>query len=150
LLEQLVKERVDSVRQKKRLPALVLVDHLQEAASTHAEYVARKNSISHMQRGKLRTPADRVASAGGNRNAYIGENILYTYYGKPVMPRKGQPLYIEYTYDQLAARMAVMWVGSSEHYKNIKKKAYLYTGVAIAVGAENKVYAVQVFSSLKD
>jgi uncharacterized protein YkwD len=147
LLEQLVKEGIDSLRVKRRLSVLKSDSILHLAAANQAQYIMEERKLTHYQtRNKeLRTPQQRV-TVFGSKAVYVGENALYLYAGRPVRNSRGQLVTLS-TYRDVANEMIRMWMGSSMHLRNITNRTYTHTGVAIAYDATVKrVIAVQVFA----
>lgn len=148
LLQQLILEKVDSVREAHQKPGFSQDAILQRAAEDHANYLARKQTLSHFQEGnkKKYNPQDRVVFFGGE--GYLtGENAAE--HPLKVLLRLGKGMTINRVeeYEQSALLFVQQWVNSPMHFKNLMKDDYSRTGLAVALDQkENRIYAVQVFS----
>lgn len=142
-LTELVKQKIDDLRKKRRLPALQTNDALVAAAKHHADYLERSNLMSHSELNlRYRTPQNR-AEKFGFRNPFVGENIAQSYitFGSSFGGRA-----IADTYDDVANDLVDLWVHSPGHHQNLLRSSYVTTGVAVAVDFQSgKIYAVQVF-----
>lgn len=147
LLEQLVKEGVDSVRVKRRLQPLLRDSVLYLAADDQAQYILKTRRLTHYQsrNRSMRTIMQRVTAFGGDVNV-IGENVLFLYSGERMRNSRGRVVILN-TYREVADEMVRMWVRSAGHYRNIINRAFARTGLAIAFDpATHRVIAVQVFA----
>lgn len=148
LLQQLILEKIDSVREAYQKPGFTKDAILQRAAEDHASYLARKQTLSHFQDGnkKKHNPQDRVVFFGGE--GYLtGENAAE--HPVKVLLRLGKGMTINRVenYEQSALLFVQQWVNSPMHFKNLMREDYSRTGVAVALDQkENRIYAVQVFS----
>lgn len=148
LLQQLILEKIDSVRQAYKKPGFTEDAILQRAAEDHANYLAHKQTLSHFQDGnkKKHNPQDRVVFFGGE--GYLtGENAAE--HPVKVLLRLGKGMTINRVenYEQSALLFVQQWVNSPMHFKNLVRDDYSRTGLAVALdGKENRIYAVQVFS----
>lgn len=145
IIENLVHQKIDSLRARKKLNGLSNNDYLTQAALLHADWMNEKRKFSHMQnKAKTKTPQKRVEYVGGD-GSFVGENIAYTLFNIELKNKRGK-LYINQTYEAIANDLVQMWRYSKGHYKNIMTKDYKTTGIALAIDFEsNKIYAVQVF-----
>lgn len=148
LLQQLILEKVDSVRQAHQKPGFAQDAILQRAAEDHANYLARKQTLSHFQDGnkKKHNPQDRVVFFGG-KGYLTGENAAE--HPVKVLLRLGKGMTITKVeeYEQSALLFVQQWVNSPMHFQNLMKDDYSRTGLAVAFDQkENRIYAVQVFS----
>lgn len=145
IIENLIHQKIDSLRAKKKLNSLNNNEYLYKAALLHADWMNEKGKLSHVQnKSKTKTPQKRVAFVGGD-DSFVGENIAYTLFNIEMTNKKGK-LYINQSYDEIANDLVQMWRYSKGHYKNIITKDYTTSGIALAVDfQENKIYAVQVF-----
>jgi len=137
LLEQLVKQKIDSVRLKHKRLQLSHDKILHKAAAHHSEYIKSKNKLSHTETTKnLKTPQDR-ANYFGATNLLVGENILFTDYNNKITTPKGKK-YTPKSIETLANLIVQLWIESPGHYKNMLTKEYELTAVAIAFDAKNE------------
>ena len=114
LLNQLVADEVNSIRERKRLNPLSLDQSLDEASNDQAKYVGELNLLTHNQKSKLkRTPYDRVVFYGGNHNL-VGENLQ-------VVPIDAmfQSSNCKFTYQKLAKEKIGVWHNCKPN--NLKK-----------------------------
>lgn len=144
-VENLIHQKIDSLRAKKKLVGLTKNNTLAKAAKSHADWMSETGKFSHIQnKSKSKTPQKRVELVGGN-SSFIGENIAYTLFNIEMTNKKGKR-YTNTTYESIASDLVEMWRLSKGHYKNIITKEFKTTGIALAIDFEmNKVYAVQVF-----
>lgn len=146
-LEHLIKVKIDSVREAHQLPILINDSILYVAAKYHANWMNRNRKFSHYERevANRETPQERVMFFGGE-TYQVGENIIKSYVGKLIEPKKGRK-YINESYEDLANDFVEGWVNSPGHYKNIITKDYQLTGVAVSINEKKSlVYAVQKFA----
>ena len=145
IIGNLIHQKIDSLRVRKRLNKLKGNFFLTKAAQLHADWMLDKDKFTHIQnKSKTKTPQKRVDFVGGD-GFFIGENIAYTLYGIELKSKKGKR-YINQSYEAIANDLVQMWKHSRGHYKNIMTKGYRTTGIALSVDFENnKIYAVQVF-----
>lgn len=148
LLQKLIHEKVDSVREAHQKQAFVTDPFLQKAADDHAAYLAKKGTLSHFQEGnkKKYNPQDRVVYFGG-KGYLTGENAAEHPLKVPLVKGKGLSVRQVDTYEQSALLFVQQWVNSPMHFKNLMRDDYSLTGIGVALGKKDKrVYAVQVFS----
>lgn len=146
-LEQLIKEKIDSVRIKKNRKALSNDSVLYNAALHHSEYIKESGKLSHIETGKkeFKTPQDR-ADHYGAVNLLVGENILWTDYNVNLTSDRGKK-FSGKTIESLANAIVTIWLESPEHYKNLLLKEYTLTGLAVVFDTTvNRVYVTQVFA----
>lgn len=149
-LEHLIKTGIDSVRQSHGCDPLINDSILYVAANHHANYMRRKNRISHEEpdRKDTKTPQLR-ADFFGAKNYFVGENVLFTYYNRTVNAKNGAK-YKTYTYKSLANGIVMAWANSPGHFKNMIHCDYQITGVGINVDKKTrKVYACQKFAKVR-
>ncbi len=145
-LENIIHQKVDSVRWIKKLYPLLKDSILYLAAKNHASYLLNNKQISHFQVNSkyLKDPLKRVQYFGRN-DLIVGENIELTYYNTPVKDKFGK-VWSNITYNELANNIVDGWVRSPDHYHNMIDKGYVLGSVAIDVDKKNlKIIAVQVF-----
>lgn len=148
LLQKLIHEKVDSVREAYRKSAFATDPYLQKAADDHAGYLARKRTLSHFQEGnkKKYNPQDRVVYFGG-KGYLTGENAAEHPVHVLLVKGKGLTVSRVETYEQSALLFVQQWVNSPMHFKNLMRDDYTLTGISVSLDPKNKhIYAVQVFS----
>ncbi len=146
-LEKLIKEKIDSIRVKRKQSELTIDTALVNAARSHSQYMNRTGMFSHNESGKkeMKTPQDRVKFFGGT-NLLVGENILWTDYNIKLTSNRGKK-FDGRSLTDLANAIVTGWVESPDHYKNILTKEYTLTGIAVEFDLKkNRVYATQVFA----
>ena len=148
LLQQLIAEKVDSVRKAHGRSTLAPDTVLQQAASDHAGYLAKKRLLSHYQEGnkKKYDPQDRVVFFGGV-GYQTGENAAEHPVQVLLVKKKGYTVERVETYEQSALLFVQQWVHSPMHFKNLVEEDFSRTGIAVGFDPKDKrIYAVQVFS----
>lgn len=148
LLQELILEKIDSVRKVHQKSVFSPDPILQQAAEDHAVYLARKQTLSHFQNGnkKKHNPQDRVVFFGG-KGYLTGENAAEHPIKALLHMGKGMTINRVEDYEQSALLFVQQWVNSPQHFQNLMKDDYSRTGVAVALDPkENRIYAVQVFS----
>lgn len=146
-LEQLVKEKIDSIRIKHKRSALTMDPILYQAAKQHSLYIKKTGKLSHTEAGdkSLKTPQDRVNHFGAT-NLLAGENILWTDYNINLTSNRGKK-FNGRNLNELANAIVTLWIESPDHYKNMLTKEYTLTGIAVEFDTKtNRVYATQVFA----
>lgn len=146
-LEQLIKEKIDSVRLKHKRTELTMDPILYSAAKAHTEYIKKTGKLSHTETGnkEMKTPQDRVNHYGAT-NLLAGENILWTDYNMNLTSNKGKKFNGKNLVD-LANAIVTLWVESPNHYKNMLTKEYTLTGIAVSFDTKtNRVFVTQVFA----
>lgn len=146
-LEQLIKEKIDSVRVKHKRSVLTMDPILYKAAKQHSTYIKKTGKLSHTEVGdkKMKTPQDRVNYFGAT-NLLAGENILWTDYNMNLTSNRGKKFNGKSLMD-LANAIVTLWVESPDHYKNMLTKEYTLTGVSVEFDTKtNRVYVTQVFA----
>ncbi len=135
VVDSLILEGVNTLRQKKnRLPLKIAVP-LEKAAHYHTEWMTAKHKLSHLENKKdLKTPDKRVLKFGGNYT-FVGENVAYLSYDA------------KKTEQEIAKEFVSIWQHSKEHYKNMINRAFTLTGIAVIYDSEKqRIYATQVFA----
>ncbi|WP_017730569.1 CAP domain-containing protein [Nafulsella turpanensis] len=148
LLQTLIAEKVDSVRQSHKKQPLAADAILQQAAVDHALYLAKKGMLSHFQEGnkKKYDPQDRVEFFGGI-GYQTGENAAEHPVQVLLVQKKGYTVNRVETYEQSALLFIQQWVHSPMHFKNLVKEEFSRSGIAVNLDPKTKrIYAVQVFS----
>lgn len=147
-LEHLIKTGVDSVRHAHQCQSLINDSILFIASKHHSEYMNDKSLLSHNEDSEIfKNPQNRVIYYGG-KNYFAGENILFTFYNKPIKSKlKSNRSIVLSTYGELAHSIVANWVNSPGHYKNIVNKQYSLTGVSVSINyKKRKIYATQKFA----
>lgn len=149
-LEYLVKTKIDSVRHEYGLFPLVNDSILYVAAKYHADYLVKNRILSHYEKqAKFANPQKRALHFGG-LDYFTGENVASIFIFSPVRSKWKKKSHINETYDQAATELAVGWVKSKPHFKNMKNPKYQITGVALQYDrAKNNIKAVQKFAEVK-
>jgi uncharacterized protein YkwD len=150
-LEQLVKRKIDSIRQLHGRQALIREQRLNRAAADQARYLDRNNKVGHMQVSlEKRNVAKRVKYYGVHWFRYLGENVLWKHPERLLVwnkaKRKYEPRFF-YTYDRLAESIVRAWVKSKSHYHTMLIPQFEYTGLAISFDERKaELICVQVFA----
>ncbi|MBK6525526.1 MAG: hypothetical protein IPG07_08220 [Crocinitomicaceae bacterium] len=141
LLNQLVTEEINALRDRKRLDTLQPDQTLEKASDDHAKYMSENQVLTHAQKSKSkRTPYDRVVFYGGTHNA-VGENIQAQPIAQMYEDANGK-----LTYQKLAKEIAETWKSSKEHYETILNPEF--QNVAYAFYAKDGIlYVCQVLGS---
>lgn len=151
LLYKLYKSKCDSLRQSKKLNALLPDSILYKAALMHANYLVLKNAEGHFENSNInRTPFDRVINLGGGDFEVVGENQLTTYLFQPIIffyEKKEIPHTLT-GYAETAQHLFDMFRFSSHHYENLVNKSFTHCAAAIIYNPTNKsLKMVEVFGS---
>lgn len=107
---------------------------LSRAAQLHAEDMLSRKYFDHVS-PEGTTPRQRYVIVGGSQPLGVGENIA-----------KGGAKGLGLTYGE-AERWQRGWMYSNGHRANLLTPEYKKFGYGIAVGADGKSYAVQMFSN---
>lgn len=134
LLEELIHQEINRVRDSLKLKTLTDDEQLKAAADIQCNYITSQNILTHTHSlKKYATIKNRVMFAG-SKHQYIAENIAYIGVANPI------------TYRDLAKKFVYNWLHSPTHLKNIKNSRYTYSGISCKVNKKsNRVYASQVF-----
>lgn len=130
-------DKINGVRIENKCLVLTRDENLDKAATNHAEYIAGKDVLEHVQKGNSETKGllDRVRLFSKKEYTKVGENILFTSIPKESIDS-----------EVIAEKMKSLWVKSPSHFKNIKYKEFNYTGFGFALNkSKTKIYVVQVF-----
>ena len=151
-LEQLIKHKVDSIREVLDLNVLKQEVILQKAAADHAEYLKKSGELSHYQDFKLKhTPLDRVLYYGAGPDISVGENVAWNAVDRQTIINRQtgeKKIRFFYTYDRLADNILQGWLESPAHYEVLTKPEFKITALAIAYDQKLKeFYTVQVFAN---
>jgi uncharacterized protein YkwD len=148
LIEQLVLQRIDTLRVSKGLTALSVDTSLTKAAIDHAQWLVKQRSISHRQPVPAKATVQRRAAFYGGTEFLCGENIAASFIIELMADGNGKR-YRNITYNDIANEFVRLWVQSSGHYANIINPVYSYTGLAVSYHPKTRrVVAVQVFGYL--
>ncbi len=130
-------DKINGIRLENKCAVLTRDENLDAAARNHAEYIASKEVLDHVQKGNPKTKGllDRVKLFSKKEYSKVGENILFTSIPKETIDS-----------EVLAEKMKSLWVKSPSHFKNIKYGEFNYTGFGFALNkSKSKIYVVQVF-----
>lgn len=146
LIEKLIRQKLDSIRVKKKISKYIYNDTIYKAAKFHAEYMLNSGNFSHMQTdSKTKTPTLRLQKFGIEKS-YYGENIAYVY--SDFLSIGTVITYKEYV--AIANEFVLLWVKSKPHYQNICDAKFKMDALAISYSYETqKIYAVHDFTALK-
>lgn len=136
-IESKLFDKINSIRVENKCSKLKLDVNLNQAASNQAEYIANKEVLDHVQNENPKTKKlfDRVNFFCKIEYSKVAENLLFTTISMQTIDS-----------DVLAEKMKLLWVKSSNHFKNIKNTEYNYTGFGFALNkSKTKIYVVQVF-----
>ncbi len=150
-LEQLVKQKIDSLRQAEGRFPLFHDPILQDAARDHVRYLSIHGQNSHYQRIPDKyNVLDRVEYYGGRQLVKVGENVLWK---RPARLHrwndrlKRYETHYFYTYRSLADAIVKAWVQSRRHWNTLQIPQFKYTAVAIHIAPEShEIRVVQVFA----
>ena len=107
---------------------------LSQTAQLHAEDMLSRRYFNHVS-PEGTTPRQRYVIIGGDRRLGVGENIA-----------KGGTRGLGLSYSELE-KWQRGWMYSNGHRANLLTPEYRKFGYGIAVGADGKSYAVQMFSN---
>ena len=145
LLNKFILLEVNQLRKKEKVEPLENKKELYLAAQDQAEYMLRKEKVTHFQRfhRKKKVPKNRV-DYYGLQFATVGENCQQTNMRIGAKPddKKNPPIS---TYEKLAEELVENWKNSPGHYKNMIDPDFKTTYVAVAVNADGEIYACQLF-----
>ncbi|MGB0840047.1 MAG: CAP domain-containing protein [Chitinophagales bacterium] len=145
LLEELIHEKVNEIRAKKRKSTLDTDVILRKAATEQSRYVKVKRKLTHNQtNAEKRTVMDRVLYYKGSKFKSVGENLAYVGFTVEIQGKKRKILYP--TYEEMAEEIVWGWVKSKPHYKNMLRANYNHVGTSALYDVrKGGVYATQVF-----
>ena len=130
-------DKINVVRVANKCSILKRDVNLDKAAKNHAEYIANKEVLDHVQNENSQTKElfDRVKFFSKDKYVNVAENLLFTTISNKALEPKA-----------IAEKMKLLWVKSPNHFKNIKNNEYNYTGFGFALNkSKTKIYVVQVF-----
>lgn len=145
LLNTYILNEVNTLRKKAKVDSITNNQHLLSAASDHAQFMQRKQKITHFQtfNGAKRSPKNRVNFYGGGFDI-VGENVLLTHLNLNAAINDDKSERIS-TYEALAAAMVLQWKNSPPHYANMISHEYKHTYTSTAIDEDGTVYGCQVF-----
>lgn len=135
-VDELIKEKVDELRNDYGLESLIVDNHCESAAKLHSEYQSKQSVLSHfeLEFDSLYDPSARVRSTGAV-NYLVGENVAFI----PVYPGK--------TKEDVAEEVVKLWAESKGHFSNMISTNYNVTGLASHFNdSTNRLYITQVFA----
>jgi uncharacterized protein YkwD len=120
---------VNALRAEHHLRALEPKKELSEVAQSHADDMAQRHYLSHINPEGL-NPLDRTRAAGVEGFRLLAENIGVT-------SRRGEP------------QRAILseWLASPIHRANLLHPAFNSTGLGITRDAENRTITVQLYAA---
>lgn len=130
-------DKINAIRVQNKFETLKRDKDLDKAAENHAEYIASKEVLDHVQKENPKTKelVDRVKIFSNNKYSMVAENLLFTSIPKNTID-----------YDVFVDKMKTLWVKSPNHLKNIKNSEYNCTGFGFALNkSKTKIFVVQVF-----
>ena len=147
LLEILILEKVNKLRENKRLVLLEKDYILKKAAKDQCNYLNKKKKLTHRQvKYNKKSPLKRVKFYNG-KFSNVGENIAYTYLFSSVKGAKKKNKTVRLTtYEATAEYFFQLWKNSKGHYDNLISKSYNYSGIDFTINKKNnRIYSAQVF-----
>lgn len=139
---------VNKLRRKAKVDTLVYQPLLFKAAQDHADYMVKRNMLTHYQKIKQKkTPKNRV-DFYGEQFASVGENVqVLSLKNVPKQFQKqGVPTTID-SYEMMAKILVLNWKNSPPHFKNMIHPDYSGTLTSISINSEGMVYACQLLSN---
>ncbi len=147
ILNKHIIEEVNILRKRKKRPPLKNDFKLHKAAQDHAQYLSKKNTLTHFQNiKKKKTPADRLSFYKIDFVS-CGENVQYIQPKYPFKLKKEKSAIPFNTYERLAKVLVTNWRHSKPHLKNMLSNVFsrCWTSTFYSKDKEN-FYAVQVFA----
>ena len=129
-VEDRIVAQTNKLRKEHALSAVEPNEHLREAATYFAKYMANSGRYGHQADGH--TPAQR-ASEHGYDYCIVAENIAYRYRST------------EFDQEELANKFYTGWRDSPEHRKNMLAPHVTETGVAVVRNDDGVFFSVQMF-----
>lgn len=144
LLEHLVLDMVNNLRNQKGLKDLSTDRILTAAANDQNTYQIKKDILSHNQNNlRKKTVNDRVVFFGG-KFKYVGENVQYQ--GLQISQWNNQVQMMTETYLDAAKKIVANWIHSPDHYRNLMNPRFKEVGTSIGWNPENSaLFATQVY-----
>jgi uncharacterized protein YkwD len=147
LNKEIIKE-VNKLRKKVKVSPLQNESALLFASEDHANYMLKKNKLTHKQRIRIKkSPKNRVDFYGQQFNR-VGENVQLNNLNLNASPKDKKHPRID-TYENLAEQLVLAWKNSPPHYANMINVDYSTTYTSIAIGPNSEVYACQLFGGSK-
>lgn len=125
---------VNRDRSANGLPPLIPSPLLDQVAQNHAQDMLERGYYDHYS-PEGSTPEDRYILQGGNPKVGVGENLMS--YQNSRISGLSAPL---------LNMFQVTWMDSPHHRTNILTPDYKGFGYGVVLGADGKLYAVQMFS----
>lgn len=139
-LRDLLFGKVNNYRVESGLQALKSDSYLQDAAEDHSKYMAKYDTLTHEEKGAMKTPERRVKKSGGKDFEFVGENVLYREVENFKLNKK--------ELESLAEEMFQQWKNSPPHNLNMLHSQYVFGDLGIYASTKsNRLYATQVFGS---
>ena len=140
IIESLIFQKINTVRDSLGLNKLVNDEILVNAAILHSKYQGKIGKLTHYEsKDKLRSPKNRVLHFGGTHRLVL-ENVASQDYD-----------YAKGKVDNIADSFVTGWIKSPGHYKNLINPKGTLTGVGVVFDSKaKKYYATQVFGSLNE
>ena len=144
LLQHLLVEGINKVREEEGIQPLDLNDKLSAAAKNQNAYQIVRGELSHFQGGdQYRTVKDRVKEYGGDFNS-IGENVQMR--GFIIRTIGDRQDIVSTTYSKMANDLVQGWVDSPGHFTNLIDRNFSFVGTAIGYSDKSRaIYATQVY-----
>lgn len=139
---------VNKLRRKAKVDTLVYQPLLLNAAQDHADYMVKRNVLTHYQKIKQKkTPKNRV-DFYGEQFTSVGENVqsLPLNNVPKQFQKQGQPTTIN-SYEIMSKIMVLNWKNSPPHFKNMIHPDYSGTLTSISINNGGIVYACQLLSN---
>ena len=141
ILNELLIDYTNQLRKRKRKQKLSYFPKLDAAAKNHADYMAARKYLGHIQKNKaLKTVKDRVVMLGGDAD-FVGENVQYISINYEIEQADNK-----LTYENLAVILGEQWRKSKGHYANMIDGNYNGVSHQFAI-KDGLLYACQVFTS---
>ncbi|HRZ41792.1 MAG TPA: CAP domain-containing protein [Bacteroidales bacterium] len=148
LISQLIRNGIDSLRNRAGAPSLIPDSVLTAAATDQASYLIEYHTSGHSQPGFRKSNVGRRIDYYGGTCTQCGENVAVTFVHELMENRKTRRRYYNYTYQDLADEFIRLWAESQGHLANAVNPQYRYTGVCVVIHPKtHRAAAVQVFSA---
>lgn len=145
LLNKFILAEVNKIRKKEKAEPLENKSELLPAAQDQADYMRRKEKLTHFQRFNKykKTPKNRV-DFYGRQFAVVGENVQLNNLrlNAPPNDKKNPPVT---TYEKLAQELVTSWKNSPPHFRNMIDPEFKSTYTTISITENGEVYACQLF-----
>ncbi len=147
LLNTLVHNGINEVREKNGVPPLEPHPILYAAALDHNNFQIKFDQLTHYQDAAHKaTVKDRIHAFGGRQFRAMAENVQYK--GFPSREFRGRREVLTNSYRESAVELVNNWVASPGHYQNLINPTYTHVGTAVGWNPENaSLFATQVFGA---